>query len=45
MKYLLYYWDVLFRGVFFQHFLEEIGVKYEYHDASAIYPKKKFRNS
>ncbi|MGZ3787365.1 MAG: glutathione S-transferase [Bacteriovorax sp.] len=40
MKYLLYYWDVPFRGVFPQLFLEEVGAKYEYHDASEIYPKK-----
>lgn len=40
MKYKLYYWDVPFRGIFPQLFLEEVGAKYEYHDASEIYPNK-----
>lgn len=40
MKYYLYYWDVPFRGIFPRLFLEAVGAKYEYHDASEIYPKK-----
>lgn len=43
-QYLLYYWDVPFRGIFPQLFLEEIGADYEWHDASEIYPRKKFEN-
>jgi glutathione S-transferase len=39
MKYILYYWNVPFRGIFPQLLLEEVGAKYEYHDASEIYPK------
>lgn len=39
----LYYWDVPFRGVFPQMFLEEVGAGYEWHDASEIYPKKSLR--
>lgn len=39
-EYALYYWDVPFRGIFPQLFLEEVGVKYEWHDASEIYPEK-----
>lgn len=39
-EYVLYYWDVPFRGIFPQLFLEEVGAKYEWHDASEIYPEK-----
>lgn len=39
-RYLLYYWDVPFRGIFPQLFLEEIGADYQWHDASEIYPDK-----
>ena len=38
--YSLYYWDVPFRGIFLQLFLEEVKAKYKWHDASEIYPKK-----
>lgn len=40
MKYILYYWNVPFRGIFPQLLLEEVGAKYEFKDASEIYPKK-----
>jgi glutathione S-transferase len=40
MKYVLYYWDVPFRGVFPELMLEEAGVFYERRDASDIYPEK-----
>lgn len=43
MKYLLYYWDVPFRGVFPQLFLEEVAAEYEFHDASEIYPKRSLK--
>lgn len=39
-EYLLHYWDVPFRGIFPQLFLEEIRADYEWHDASEIYPEK-----
>ncbi len=42
-QYLLYYWDVPFRGVFPQLFLEEIGADYQWHDASEIYPDKSLK--
>jgi len=42
-QYLLYYWDVPFRGIFPQLFLEEIGVNYQWHDASEIYPEKSLK--
>lgn len=42
-QYLLYYWDVPFRGIFPQLFLEEIGADYEWHDASEIYPEKSLK--
>lgn len=38
--YSLFYWDVPFRGIFPQLFLEDAGVRYEFHDASEIYPEK-----
>ncbi|MES2526566.1 MAG: glutathione S-transferase family protein [Bdellovibrionota bacterium] len=41
--YRLYYWDVPFRGIFPQLLLEEIGLDYEWHDASEIYPKKSLK--
>lgn len=43
-QYLLYYWDVPFRGIFPQLFLEEIGADYQWHDASEIYPDKSLKN-
>ena len=43
LEYNLYYWDVPFRGVFPQLFLEEVGSKYKWHDASEIYPKKSLK--
>jgi len=45
-QYLLFYWDVPFRGIFPQLFLEEVRANYEWHDASKIYPEKslKIRN-
>lgn len=39
-QYRLYYWDVPFRGIFPQLFLEEVGAKYTFHDASEIYPER-----
>jgi glutathione S-transferase len=42
-EYTLHYWDVPFRGIFPQLFLEEIQAKYEWHDASEIYPKKSLK--
>ena len=42
-QYVLYYWDVPFRGIFPQLFLEEIGADYEWHDASEIYPNKSLK--
>lgn len=42
-QYLLYYWDVPFRGIFPQLFLEEIGADYQWHDASEIYPDKSLK--
>lgn len=42
-KYLLYYWDVPFRGIFPQLFLEVIRADYEWHDASEIYPEKSLK--
>ena len=39
-EYSLYYWDVPFRGIFPQLFLEEVKAKYKCHGASEIYPKK-----
>lgn len=43
LEYNLYYWDVPFRGIFPQLFLEEVGSKYEWHDASEIYPEKSLK--
>lgn len=43
LGYKLYYWDVSFRGIFPQLFLEEVGSKYEWHDASEIYPEKSLK--
>ncbi len=43
VDYNLYYWDVPFRGIFPQLLLEEVGAKYEWHDASEIYPKKSLK--
>jgi glutathione S-transferase len=42
-EYNLYYWDVPFRGIFPQLFLEEVGSKYVWHDASEIYPEKSLK--
>jgi len=46
LDYKLYYWDLPFRGNFIQLFLEEVGAKYEQHDATDIYPERslKIRN-
>jgi glutathione S-transferase len=41
--YALHYWDVPFRGVFPQLFLEEVKANYEWHDASEIYPEKSLK--
>lgn len=43
LQYKLYYWDVPFRGIFPQMFLEEVGASYEFHDASEIYPDKSLK--
>jgi glutathione S-transferase len=42
LEYRLYYWDVPFRGNFIQLFLEEVDASYECHDASEIYPDRRF---
>jgi glutathione S-transferase len=42
-EYSLHYWDVPFRGVFPQLFLEEVKATYEWHDASEIYPEKSLK--
>lgn len=42
-QYKLYYWDVPFRGIFPQLFLEEIGAEYEWRDATEIYPEKSLK--
>lgn len=39
-EYALHYWDVPFRGIFPQLFLEEVKASYEWHDAAEIYPEK-----
>ena len=41
--YILYYWDVPFRGIFPQLFLEEINADYQRLDASEIYPEKSLK--
>lgn len=41
--YALHYWDVPFRGIFPQLFLEEVKANYEWHDASEIYPEKSLK--
>lgn len=43
LQYKLYYWDVPFRGIFPQMFLEEVEASYEFHDASEIYPDKSLK--
>lgn len=43
VEYELYYWDVPFRGVFPQLFLEETGAKYLFRDALEIYPAKSLK--
>lgn len=42
-NYELYYWDVPFRGIFPQLFLEEVGASYALKDASEIYPQKSLK--
>lgn len=43
MDYKLYYWDLPFRGNFIQLFLEEVGAKYERHDATELYPERSLK--
>ena len=43
LDYKLYYWDLPFRGNFIQLFLEEVGAKYERHDATDIYPDRSLK--
>lgn len=43
LDYALYYWDVPFRGIFPQLFLEEVKARYEWREASEIYPEKSLK--
>lgn len=43
LDYKLYYWALPFRGNFIQLFLEEVGAKYERHDATEIYPERSLK--
>jgi glutathione S-transferase len=43
LAYALYYWDVPFRGIFPRLFLEDVVAKYEFHDATEIYPAKSLK--
>lgn len=43
LDYKLYYWDLPFRGIFIQLLLEEVGARYERHDATEIYPERSLK--